>query len=112
MGEHERISEQDFEAASERGSQALVWGPPAVSARYEGGRVRQVVVELDNDCAFAFPVDQTEGLAGASDDDLSEIELTPTGHGLHWPRLDADVFLPGAMQGVSGSRQWQARIGR
>ncbi|HMK89880.1 MAG TPA: DUF2442 domain-containing protein [Methylocystis sp.] len=32
-----------------------------------------------------------EGLAGASDEDLAEIEISPAGLNLQWPRLDADV---------------------
>ena len=29
--------------------------------------------------------------------------------GLHWPRLDADVYVPGLMAGALGSRAWMAR---
>ena len=42
--------------------------------------------------------------------DLSKIEITPTGLGLHWPRLDADLYLPALMEGVFGSRRWMARV--
>ena len=49
-----------------------------------------------------------EGLAGASPDDLAQIEISPTGLGLHWPRLDADLYVPALLQGVFGSRSWMA----
>ncbi len=49
-----------------------------------------------------------EGLAGASPDDLAKIEISPTGLGLHWPRLDADLYVPALLQGVFGSRSWMA----
>jgi hypothetical protein len=26
--------------------------------------------------------------------------------GLHWPKLDADLYIPALMQGVFGSRRW------
>jgi hypothetical protein len=29
---------------------------------------------------------------------------------LHWPRLDADLYLPALMEGVIGSRRWMARV--
>jgi len=49
-----------------------------------------------------------KGLAGASPDDLAKIEISPTGLGLHWPRLDADLYVPALLQGVLGSRSWMA----
>jgi hypothetical protein len=30
--------------------------------------------------------------------------------GLHWPKLDADVYLPALMQGVFGSKRWMAGV--
>jgi hypothetical protein len=40
---------------------------------------------------------------------LSHIEITPSGLGLHWPQLDADLFVPGLIEGVFGSKSWMAR---
>ena len=40
---------------------------------------------------------------------LAEIEISPAGLGLHWPRLDADVYVPALLQGVFGSKSWIAR---
>jgi len=102
----------DLRAANERGKQSLAQGPRAVSARYAAGQGARIVVELDNGCAFAFPVDQAQGLVGASPDDLAVIEITPTGLGLHWPRLDADLLVPALLAGVLGSRHWMAELGR
>ena len=52
--------------------------------------------------------DILEALADAQDSDLAEIEITPTGLGLHWPKLDADVYVPALMQGVFGTKRWMA----
>ena len=41
---------------------------------------------------------------------LAEIEITPSGLGLHWPRLDADVYVPGFMKGIYGTRRWMAAL--
>ena len=54
------------------------------------------------------PVHLLEELAEAGADDLAEIEISPAGLGLHWPRLDADVYVPALMQGVFGTRRWMA----
>lgn len=68
------------------------------------------MVELDNGCAFAFPVDQAQGLADAKVADLQRIEITPSGLGLHWPTLDADLSVPALVRAVLGTKQWMAQI--
>ena len=79
----------------------------AITARYDR-RTARVVVGLDSSLQVALPVRLAEGLAKASPDDLAEIEISPTGLGLHWPKLDADVYVPALLQGVFGSKQWMA----
>lgn len=83
-------------------------GAQAVAARYDR-RVGRIVVALGSGLELAFPPRLAEGLEGASIEDLSEIEVTPSGLGLHWPRLDADLYVPGLIEGVFGSKAWMAR---
>ncbi|MGH8219037.1 MAG: DUF2442 domain-containing protein [Steroidobacteraceae bacterium] len=59
---------------------------------------------------IGFPIEVAQGLAGAKPSDLSKIEITPTGLGLHWPRLDADLYRPALMEGIFGSRRWMAQL--
>ncbi|MFO1085161.1 MAG: DUF2442 domain-containing protein [Reyranellaceae bacterium] len=80
----------------------------ATSARYDR-RSARVVVMLNTGVQVAFPAHLVEGLSGASSIDLSQIEISPAGLGLHWPRLDADVYVPALLQGVLGSKSWMAR---
>ena len=79
----------------------------ALTARYDR-RTARVVVGLDSGLQVAFPVRLAEGLAHAAPADLAEIEISPTGLGLHWPKLDADVYVPALLQGVFGSKRWMA----
>jgi Protein of unknown function (DUF2442) len=79
----------------------------ATAARYDAPTER-LVVSLHNGIDLAIPVRLVEGLAGADPADLAEIEITPAGLGLHWPRLDADIYVPGLLTGVFGSRRWMA----
>ena len=51
-----------------------------------------------------------EGLADAKPADLAIIEITPAGLGLHWPKLDADLYLPALLEGVFGSPRWRAGL--
>ncbi len=85
----------------------------AVAATYARG---MVVVSLSNGASFAFPPHLAQGLAQASTKDLSQIEISPLGTGLHWPKLDADFTVAGLLAGVFGSKAWMrehaARAGR
>jgi hypothetical protein len=56
-----------------------------------------------------FPPRLAQGLEQATPDQLSRIEISPSGDGLHWPDIDADLFVPGLLQGVFGSKSWMAR---
>ena len=101
------ITEQQFEEAQARAAATRQAGH-AVAARYDRKHGR-VVVSLHNGVELAVPVKLVEGLADASPDDLADIEVTPAGLGLHWPKLNADVYVPALMQGVFGSRRSQGR---
>lgn len=79
----------------------------AISAQYDQ-HAERIVVTLDTGVEIAFPPRLAEDLANASSDDLSEIEVTPSGLGLHWPRLDADIYVPALFRGVLGSKKWMA----
>ena len=100
------ISEQEFQAAILRCEEVRRNGY-AVSAEYDAHQNR-LVVGLSNGVVIMVPVHLLEELAEAGADDLAEIEISPAGLGLHWPRLDADVYVPALMQGVFGTRRWMA----
>ncbi len=80
----------------------------AVSARYDR-RTKRVIVRLHSGLELAIPPALVEGLADATPEALAEIEISPSGLGLHWPQLDADVYVPALLAGQFGSRQWMAR---
>ena len=79
----------------------------AVSARHDR-RTARIVVSLNTGVQIAFPSRLAEGLGDASPADLAEIEISPAGLGLHWPKLDVHVYVPALLQGVFGSRRWMA----
>lgn len=101
------ITEREFERAEAR-TQALRRAGHAVAARYDR-RAARVIVTLNTGVLIAFPVALAEGLAGAAPDDLAKIEISAAGLGLHWPKLDADVYVPALLQGVFGSKSWMAQ---
>jgi|SRR5882724_11502107 len=99
----------DIRQADKRMQARLQRQPRAISARYDR-RGARIVVSLSNGLELGVPVDLAQGLADASASDLAAIEISPAGLGLHWPRLDADLYLPALMSGVFGTRRWMARV--
>ena len=102
------IDEETFQKATESGHRLVSRGPVATFAKYLAGRI---YVELDNGCAFGFPVAHAQELANAKPADLRLVEVTAAGLGLHWPTLDADLYVPNVLKGVLGNRKWMAHIG-
>ncbi|WP_300576800.1 DUF2442 domain-containing protein [Phenylobacterium sp.] len=102
------ITDEDRIAAETRLQDDLRGQPKAVSARYDR-RVSRIVIGLDNGLELAFPPRLAEGLEAATPAELSEIEISPLGDGLHWPRIDVDLYVPGLLSGVFGSKAWMAR---
>ena len=41
-------------------------------------------------------------------EELASIEITPSGFGLHFPKLDADLYVPAVLEGLLGSTRWMA----
>jgi hypothetical protein len=82
--------------------------PTAVAARYDR-RVGRVVITLSNRLEVGFKPHDVQGLETARPAQLADIEISPSGLGLHFPQLDADLYLPALLQGFLGSRQWMAQ---
>jgi hypothetical protein len=105
----DEMSDEMIAQAEARMAGRLASSPHAVAARYDR-RVSRIMVSLSNGLELAFPPHMAEGLADASPADLAVIEITPTGLGLHWPALDADLYLPALLNGVFGSPRWMAGL--
>lgn len=102
--------DEAFKAATARG-EARLRDPRAESAHYDAGRDR-VIVRLTTGVEIGFAPRDAEGLAGASREDLSAIEVEALGLGIHFPRVDADLYVPALLEGVLGSKAWMAaRLG-
>jgi hypothetical protein len=108
MVQNEHTLDQDKQQMAEQRMTALREAGHAISARYDRRKSR-IIIELSTGIQLAFPVELAEGLAGASPESLGEIEISPAGLGLHWPKLDADVYVPALLQGIFGSKKWMAQ---
>ncbi len=101
------LEPSEYEAAVERAQFREKTEPYAVSARYDR-RLRRVLVELNTDLYVAFNPTAVQGLETATAADLAVIEISPSGFGLYFPAIDADVWLPGLLAGQFGSKNWMA----
>lgn len=100
------MTEREFNQAGQS-MEAIRQHGYAIAARYDRRRAR-VVVSLNTGVEVTFPSKLAEGLADADPGDLAVIEITPSGLGLHWPKLDADLYVPGLLAGAFGSKKWMA----
>lgn len=102
------ITDVDIAAAREAGAKI---GPRALAAYYFPNE-KALGVEFDNGVKLSVPVRLIQGLENADDAQLATIEISPAGWGLHFPAIDADVYVPALFGGVYGSRAWMRELGR
>ena len=103
---------ENFDLANKRATELQGSIPRAVSARYDP-KTRRIEIQLSSNLRVSFSPRDAQGLAGATSSQLQEIEISPSGFGIHFPRLDADLYLPAILQGFLGSRKWMAsRLGQ
>ena len=101
------VSDEQYESANVRGA-VVRGGPTAVRVRYVP-HSKRVVIMLSNDIEVSFPATSAQGLEHATPTDLEAIEISPSGLGLHFPKVDADIYLPALLQGFLGSEAWIQR---
>ena len=101
------MSKDEFEAANRRAAARLRKSPCATTARYERKRDR-VVIGLNTGIEVAFRPRDAQGLERAKPDQLATIEISPSGLGIRFPKLDADLYLPALLEGFLGSKRWIA----
>lgn len=101
------ISDDDIRAAEARMADVRRSSAVAVRARYDR-RIGRVVIGLNSGLEIAFPPRDVQGLEKARPADLDVIEISPSGLGIHFPKLDADIYVPALLQGLTGSKAWMA----
>ncbi len=102
----------NFELANRRANDKEASLPRAIAAHYDRENDR-IVIRLSSKLDVSFSPHDAQGLENAKPSQLDEIEVTPSGFGIHFPKLDADLYLPGLLEGFLGSKQWMAsRLGQ
>jgi hypothetical protein len=103
---------ENFELANQRAKDFQASIPRAVSAHYDR-KSGHIVVHLSSKLILSFSPHDVQGLQNARPSQLDAIEISPSGFGIHFPKLDADIYIPGLLEGFLGSKKWMAaRLGQ
>lgn len=102
-----RVTKDELEMANRRGEARLRKTPCATKVRYERKSDR-VVIGLSTGIEVAFRPRDAQGLERAKPNQLDTIEISPSGLGIRFPKLDADIYLPALLEGFLGSKRWIA----
>ena len=106
------VSKDAFKAANRQAADRSQNTPIATGARYDRSANR-VVIALSSGIEVAFAPRHAQGIERAKPHQLDKIEITPSGLGIHFPKLDADLYLPALLEGFLGSKRWiAAQMGR
>lgn len=102
MGDSINSSDETIERARRAGAESLN-APRAVAARYLADRQR---IEIDLSSGWSIQVPRTFSVLTAKADAAacSQIEITDSGLGLHWPLLDDDWYVPAVVEALSMHR--------
>jgi Protein of unknown function (DUF2442) len=105
-------SNDNIEQANRRAVALQAHAPRAVSARYDL-KTGRIVIHLSSKLIVSFAPEDVQGLENATPSQLNEIEISSSGFGLHFPAMDADLYVPGLLEGFLGSKSWMAsRLGQ
>lgn len=75
-----------------------------VAVRYDR-RVSRIVITLASGLELAFSPKHAPGLEHARPADLADPEITPSGLGIHFPKLDADLYIPALLENFLGLKR-------
>lgn len=42
----------------------------------------------------------------AKPEELEVLEITPSGLAVYFPRIDGDIYVPGLLKGITGTKKW------
>lgn len=101
----------EIQAAREADAVLAATEPRAIDVWYAPDSER-VFIELSNGIVMGFPYGLLQGLENGTPEQLAEVEVTPSGHGLHWENLDVDLGVPQLVAGLFGTKAWMAELGR
>ncbi len=102
----EQISEQEYDAAVERGLEMRRTLPRPIAVRFDPA-LHRVEVDLNWGYSIHFGPERAQGLEKATDAELAEVEIAGV-FGIYFPKIDVDLWVPGLAKGRFGNDAWEA----
>ena len=72
----------------------------------------RITISLSSGLELSFSPKTVQGLEDAQPADLAEIEISPSGLGLYFAKMDTDLYIPSLLHGLLGTEKWMAENGR
>lgn len=101
------ITDEEFEQANNRAARRKSHFPAALSVRFDR-HLSRLVIELASGMGVTFAPKDLQGLQDASPEEMDEAEISPSGFGVYFPKLDVDLYIPGLLEGYLGTKRWMA----
>ena len=108
------VSSKDRERyarARARGEARAQHPSAVVAARYEPDR-DLIDLTFAGGGSMAIPRKAVPGLERATPATIESVVVSPAGDALSWPALDVDIYVPGLVERVFGTRLFAAATGR
>lgn len=101
------LSDTILEAANRRGAAKKASFPAVLAVRYDR-RIARIVISLASGLDIAFAPRDVQGFENAHPAELVDAEISPSGFGVYFPKIDADIYIPALIEGFLGSKRWIA----
>ena len=83
--------------------------PRAIAVRYDK-KSNRIIVDLKTGISFMFPVNLTEELLDASEEELKQVKVLADGFAIYWKDLDVALSVPDLLMGIFGSKSWMSKV--
>lgn len=112
MVENKNIEKEladEIKRAKKVGLEAEKNEPRAIAVRYDK-KSNRIIVDLKTGISFMFPVNLTEELLEASEEELKQVEVLADGFAIFWKELDVALSVPDLLMGIFGSKSWMTKV--
>lgn len=100
----ELIDDEMLEAANCRGAEVKAAYPAVMAVRFDACTAR-IVLALDSGIGLSVSPHDVPGLELARPDDLDVSEISPSGLGVFFPKIDGDIYMPLLIERFMGSKR-------
>jgi hypothetical protein len=101
------LTDTEFEEANRRAAEMRSAFPTVDTVRYDHS-IERIVVTFASGVHIGFPPGVVVGLETAGPDDFEGAEISPSGLGVHFPKIDADIYLPALLEDLLRAKGWFA----